>query len=199
MNDQNKQFDGYYTQEAINKANKVGRQRRQHHIDNKTYNGAPELIYNISGEVYGVVGELIFEHNLLKRQVPFIAAPLFTANTKTLPEQDFLINGNRYEIKTIPPDPRKKRFMVNVNSTINKHTNKIKEIDYYICIWLHIDMTYNIMGAITQQQLFDLPVRDWNQGDAYWTYADQMPIKQRELWNILKEKPFIDLDFCKGI
>lgn len=60
-------------------------------------------------------------------------------------------------------------------------------------------MTYNIIGAITQQQLFDLPIRNWNQGDAYWCLADRMPIKQKELWCILKEKPFIDLDFCKGI
>lgn len=179
------------TESVKNKATIVAKQRRQHHIDQGTYTGLESKKYWIDGEINGVIFELFFEWFLKKNHIPFYQAPGFVEDTSQLPEWDFQVDGFNVELKTIPPGEKKVRFMVNVESTIVKggeRKGQRKNVDYYLCAKMYDDHL-ELVGAATKEQVDNLPIRDWNEGDAHWCHKDEMPLTMDEFWKRIGRVP----------
>lgn len=171
----------YYRSEA----QKIAKQRRQHHIDRGTYTGTDDKKDWLDGEIYGALFELFWEWLLKQKNIPYTPAPAYEEDTSQLPEWDFEMDGYHIELKTIPPGDNKIRFMVNVDSTIIKGGEKIgqrKDVDYYICAKMYDDH-FELMGAATSQQVDNMWVDDFGEGDAYHCFMHKMPLTMDEFWH----------------
>jgi len=161
-------------------------------LNSKVETRTRKIIEKEKGEA-GFIGQELFEGFLLQYKIPHVyACPLYKSiamrqvNGKHF---DFIIPGlpdgkQNVSVKTVPEDGGFKniRFMANKKSW----SEEVHDIVVVIKIDNLKENKAHIAGWLTEKEVESLPIGNWGNGDAYWTYLNAVDVKK-----IRKKKKFV--------
>ncbi|MCJ7422900.1 hypothetical protein MUP01_01340 [Candidatus Bathyarchaeota archaeon] len=125
----------------------------------------------------GVIGQELFSGVLLQFKIPNVYANPLYEDMKIRQIEgkhfDFIVphmpEGKRIiSVKTTPEGSEKIRFMANVKSW----KDEVHDIAVAIKIDSLKDCKAHIDGWLEAKTVETLPINDWGEGPAYWTYLD---------------------------
>jgi len=169
--------------EEIEEAKEAGIKRRQLHSGyGSTKHWIDKREGQYSNEIWGCLGEIVFRTAIKRAKIEDICEyPSLYVNKvedlKSLPDWDYLLDGKKIEVKTIPPDTGKickKRLLVKVC--------EYKPMDFFVGIKFVNKEEYFFAGWCTDQELKENPPHNFGFTKSYHRLLSDLHLMKKEWW-----------------